>query len=191
MAETSSTVAGSPARRSLLAPARRWPTWLALGVVVLSVLDMGDARGQAMIVFLAALIYLGTAVLDRPGAVWVLFGASVVAVTLLKVLGLDLWPALVGGAVSIAVLGVVGGLLRRPRLAAAQVPAMLVFGGLSLLALSLSPQVGGYLVAAALLGHASLDVIVWRANKVVARSMAEFCMVLDFTLGAAIIVIVS
>jgi hypothetical protein len=32
-------------------------------------------------------------------------------------------------------------------------------------------------------------VIVWRANKVVARSLAEFCAVLDFTLGIAIIVL--
>jgi hypothetical protein len=48
---------------------------------------------------------------------------------------------------------------------------------------------GGYLVAAALIGHAVLDVIVWRAREVVTRSLAEFCAVLDLTLGIAIIVL--
>jgi hypothetical protein len=189
---------GKPRTHSVLTfLAHRWPTLAGLAAMAVSVLDMAtatdtamdDGRGQGLIVFLAALIYLATAVVGRPGVVWPLFGVSVVAVTLLRLLDVQLWTALVAGAVSIAIVGLAGGLLRGPRLSAAQVPAMLVFGAAAVVALSLDPALGSYLVAAALIGHAVLDVIVWRAKEVVTRSLAEFCAVLDLTLGVAIVVL--
>ncbi|YCK39386.1 hypothetical protein ACNF49_36625 [Actinomadura sp. ATCC 39365] len=193
MVEMSSAQGGSqgrsPTGRVLMAVARRWPTWLGLAFMAFNVLGLEDGRDAALVVFLAALIYLATAVTGRPGVVWPLFGASVVAVTVLRLLGLEPWPGLVGGAVCVAVVGLAGGLSRRPTLDAAQVPAMLVFGTVSVAALTLSPAVGGYLVAAALIGHAALDVVLWRRNKVVARSMAEFCAALDLPLGVAIVVL--
>ncbi|MFG1708199.1 hypothetical protein ACFLIM_33825 [Nonomuraea sp. M3C6] len=179
----------SPVSRVLLALAHRWPTWCGLLFMVFNALDMEDGRSSALIVFLAALIYLATAVVGRPGVVWPLFGISLVAVTLLRLLDVDPWPALVASAVSITVLGLVGGLLHKPWLTAAQFPAMLVFGAAALVALSMSPELGGYLVAAALIGHATLDVVVWRKGEVVTRSLAEFCAVLDFTLGVAILLL--
>ncbi|MFI7416036.1 hypothetical protein [Nonomuraea sp. NPDC049684] len=172
-----------------MALARRWPAGLGVAFMVFNVLGLQDGRDAALVVFLAALIYLAAAVTGRPGVVWPLFGTSVVAVTVLRLLGLEPWPGLVGGAVCVAVVGLAGGLARRPALDAAQAPAMLVFGAVSVAALSLSPVVGGCLVAAALVGHAVLDVVLWRRNKVVARSMAEFCAVLDLTLGVAIVVL--
>ncbi|MFI7450244.1 hypothetical protein ACIBQX_22320 [Nonomuraea sp. NPDC049714] len=185
---------GEPRTHSVLTfLAHRWPTLAGLVAMALSVLDMtmetamDDGRSQGLVVFLAALIYLATAVVGRPGVVWPLFGVSVVAVTLLRLLDVQLWTALVAGAVSIAIVGLAGGLLRGPRLSAAQVPAMLVFGAAAVVALSLDPALGSYLVAAALIGHAVLDVIVWRAKEVVTRSLAEFCAVLDLTLGVAIV----
>lgn len=187
---------GEPRSHQVLTSlAHRWPTLAGLVAMALSVLDMtmetatDDGRSQGLVVFLAALIYLATAVVGRPGVVWPLFGVSVVAVTLLRLFDVQLWTALFGGAVSIAVVGLAGGLLRAPRLSAAQVPAMLVFGAAALVALSLDPALGSYLVAAALIGHAVLDVIVWRAKEVVTRSLAEFCAVLDLTLGIAIVVL--
>ncbi|MEQ4717012.1 hypothetical protein [Nonomuraea sp. B19D2] len=173
--------------RTLPAIAHRWPTLLGLGFATLSLLDFEDGRSLGFVVFLAALIYLGTAVLGKPGTVWALFIVSTVAWVVLDKLGIDPWPGLIGGAISLIVLGLAGGLLRQPLLTAAQVPAMLVFGGAAVLALTLSPQAGGFLVAAALIGHAVQDVLVWRAKQVVARSLAEFCMVLDFILGAGIV----
>ncbi|GAA2841960.1 hypothetical protein GCM10020220_033670 [Nonomuraea rubra] len=169
--------------------AHRWPTLAGLAAAALSVMDEQDGRAQGLVVFLAALIYLGTAVVGRPGVVWILFGASVAGVTVVRVLGADLWTVLVAGAVTVTVLSLVSGLPRGPRLAAAQIPLMLVFGAAALVALALDPVLGAWLVAVALIGHAVQDVIVWRANKVVARSLAEFCAVLDFTLGVAIIVL--
>jgi hypothetical protein len=46
---------------------------------------------------------------------------------------------------------------------------------------------GAYLVAAGLLGHAAWDADHYRANRVVVRSMAEFCLVLDTALAVAIV----
>ncbi|MEV0381418.1 hypothetical protein [Nonomuraea sp. NPDC050643] len=200
MTNASSPPAGtahrSPAARVLSSLAHRWPTALGLLAMVLSAMDMtmdrgtngADGRDQALVVFLAALIYLATAMTGRPGVVWILFGLSVVAVTVLRVFDQDPWPAMVAGAVTTLAIGLVSDLPRRPRLDALQIPAMVVFGAAALVALSLSPLLGSLLVAAALIGHATLDVIVWRARKVVARSLAEFCAVLDLTLGVAIVV---
>ncbi|MGW2157379.1 hypothetical protein [Nonomuraea sp. NPDC001699] len=191
MVEMSSAQGGSqkrsPTGRVLMAVARRWPTGLGVAFMVFNVLGLEDGRDAALVVFLAALVYLATAVTGRPGVAWPLFGASVVAVAVLRLLALEPWPGLVGGAVCVAVVGLTDGLVRRPTLVAAQVPAMLVFGAVSVTALSLSPAAGGYLVAAALVGHAVLDVVLWRRNKVVARSMAEFCAALDLTLGMVIV----
>ncbi|MFI7112609.1 hypothetical protein ACIBK9_40305 [Nonomuraea sp. NPDC050227] len=197
MVEMSSAQGGSqersPTGRVLMAVARRWPTVLGVAFMVFNVLGLEDGRDAALVVFLAALVYLATAVTGRPQVAWPLFGASVVAVAVLRLLGLTPWPGLVGGAVCVALVGLAGGLadglVRKPTLVAAQVPAMLVFGAVSVAALSLSPAFGGCLVAAALVGHAVLDVVLWRRNKVVARSMAEFCAALDLTLGAVIVVL--
>ncbi|MGR6914214.1 hypothetical protein ACU635_08175 [[Actinomadura] parvosata] len=191
MADTStSPAADRPSAGGVLRfLAHRWPTLAGLAAMALSVADEQDGRGQALVVFLAALIYLGTALVGRPGVVWILFGAAVVGVTVVRVLGGELWTILVAGAVTVVVLALVSDLPRRPRLAAVQIPLMLVLGAAALVALSLDPVLGTCLVAAALIGHAVQDVIVWRANKVVSRSLAEFCAVLDFTLGIAIIVL--
>ncbi|SEF91367.1 hypothetical protein SAMN05444920_1011003 [Nonomuraea solani] len=179
----------SPATRALTFLAHRWPTALGLLAMVFSVLDEDDGRGQAVIVFLAALIYLATAVVGRPGTVWILFGVSVVGVTVLRLFEAALWPALVACGVTALAMALVSDLPRRPRLDAVQIPAMLVFGAAAVLALSLSPTLGTLLVAAALIGHGTLDVIVWRARQVVARSLAEFCAALDLTLGLALIIL--
>lgn len=179
-----------PPARNLPGLLHRWPTLLGLGFAVLTLMDADDGRSLGFVVFLAALIYLGTAILGRPGTVWVLFVVSVAAWWVLDELRIDPWPALTGGGVCLVVLGLAGGLLREPWLTALQVPAMVICGGAVLLALSLPPRTGGLLVAAALIAHAVQDLLVLRAKQVVARSLAEFCLVLDFTLGLGIVALV-
>jgi hypothetical protein len=58
----------------------------------------------------------------------------------------------------------------------------------SVLALYLGTQVGLVLVGVALAGHAVWDVIHYRRNKIVSRSLAEFCMLLDVPLGVGTVV---
>jgi hypothetical protein len=53
----------------------------------------------------------------------------------------------------------------------------------------LAPEVGAYLVALALLGHAAWDAYHYLRDRVVARSYAEFCAVLDLVVGAAVLFI--
>jgi hypothetical protein len=60
-------------------------------------------------------------------------------------------------------------------------------GAAAAIALILSRDAGSYLVAAGLLGHAAWDVYHHRVNRVVVRSMAEFCCVLDTLLAVAIV----
>jgi hypothetical protein len=79
------------------------------------------------------------------------------------------------------------GLVRRSETLPLQTLAALAYGGVAVIALFVHPIVGGYLVAAGLIGHAAWDVYHHRTNKVVVRSMSEFCMVFDVAVTAAII----
>jgi hypothetical protein len=56
-----------------------------------------------------------------------------------------------------------------------------------LVALYVEPDLGGMLVAIGLLGHAAWDAVHYVRNRVVTRSYAEFCAVVDLLVGAAVI----
>jgi hypothetical protein len=76
---------------------------------------------------------------------------------------------------------------QQPSLVRRRWPTLAGFGGVAGAALVVDPALGAYLVAAGLLGHAAWDVDHHRANRVVVRSMAEFCLVLDTALAMAIV----
>jgi hypothetical protein len=66
---------------------------------------------------------------------------------------------------------------------------MLGFGAIALSAIFVDTDLGGYLVAAGLIGHAAWDAVHYVRNSVVARSYAEYCAVLDLLVGATILFI--
>lgn len=68
-----------------------------------------------------------------------------------------------------------------------QTIAMAAFGAAGVVALFVNSTLGAYIVAAGLLAHAGWDVYHHRANKIVLRSLAEFCFVLDVVLAAIIV----
>jgi hypothetical protein len=68
-----------------------------------------------------------------------------------------------------------------------QAGGMLAFGSIALVALYVDPNLGGKLVGITILGHAAWDAYHYLQNKVVPRSYAEFCAVVDLLLGAAIL----
>ena len=70
-----------------------------------------------------------------------------------------------------------------------QTVALLGFGAAAAAALMITPELGAYLVAAGLLGHAAWDAYHHRVNRVVVRSMAEFCLALDTALAAVIVIV--
>jgi hypothetical protein len=48
---------------------------------------------------------------------------------------------------------------------------------------------GAYLVAAGLIAHAAWDAFHYVRDRVVARSYAEFCAVLDLLVGATVLIV--
>ena len=79
------------------------------------------------------------------------------------------------------------GLLRKPGGLPLQTAGMVAFGSTVLVALYVDMGLGGKLVGIAILGHAAWDAYHLLRNRVVSRSYAEFCAVVDFLLGAAIL----
>jgi len=71
----------------------------------------------------------------------------------------------------------------------AQAIAMVGFGAVAAVALGASDDVGAYLVAAGLVGHAVWDAYHHWANKAVVRSYAECCCVLDAAMAVAIVIV--
>ena len=171
----------------------RWPTALGLTLAALTVfdlqLDAAAISSLSALVVLMALVYIGAAALNRRRASW--------AVLLAGLLPLVLIPPtsrvsssvvlLVAAALFLAV-GVARGQLREPGGLTLQAAGVIAFGATALAALFVAPELGAYLVALALLGHAGWDAYHYLRDRVVARSYAEFCAVVDLLVGAAILV---
>jgi hypothetical protein len=171
-----------------------WPTLAAIAFAAFVALDLfrGHEHGGDLAPVIAAsgLVYLAAAALRQPSTAWLVFFLSVGVITAAKLgwTGLDATWLLLG----FAVLFFAYGLLRDVRQLGGGLPlqalAMLAFGATAAIALYVNEVGGAFLVAAGLLAHAGWDAYHHWANKVVIRSMAEFCFVLDTLLAAAIVV---
>ena len=172
-----------------------WPTLAGVGFAAFVAIDMfrGRERGDdlAPIVAASGLVYLGAAALRRPSTAWPVFFLSVVVITAAKI-GLTDFDA-TWALLALAGLFVGYSLLRGATRPTGRLPlqtiAMVVCGAAAAVALSVDQVVGAYLVAAGLLAHAAWDAYHHRINKVVVRSMAEFCFVLDVLLALAIVIV--
>ncbi|MDQ5827758.1 MAG: hypothetical protein M3441_26775 [Chloroflexota bacterium] len=175
----------------------RWPTALGVALAALAVFDLEvDAESVSSLsalTVLMALVYLGAAALDRRRAAWVVFLAAVAVLIAGRLLDSSVGASVVFlvSALVFLVLGVVRGQLRKGGGLPLQTIGMLGFGAIGLLALYVTPTLGGYLVAAALIGHAAWDAIHFRLHRVVSRSYAEFCAVVDLLLGVAILFLLA
>jgi hypothetical protein len=143
-------------REVATALARRWPTWLAVGLSALTLggggTDQG-VRGLSEALLILPLEYLVVAALGRREASW---GVVVVGVTGFVVLrAVDVVPP---AAVVVALAG-----------------------------LAVDPDLGRHLVAAGWFLHGVWDLVHLRADKVVARSYAEWCGVVDVLIAAQLV----
>jgi uncharacterized membrane protein len=101
--------------------------------------------------------------------------------------GLAWWA--IGATVALALV-VAGLLLQVPRPPlTAQTAALIGYGGVAVVALFFAPRVGLVVAGVALVAHSVWDVIHYRRNQVVHRSLAEFCVLLDVPLGVGAMVL--
>ena len=166
----------------------RWPTVLGIAVAALAVFDLQGGTELAALTMLMPVVYLGAAALDLRWSAWVVLLAGV-AVLVVIPSSSEVVPSMifVVAALVFLVVGVARGQLRKPGGLALQTVGVLAFGSTVLGALYVDPDLGGYLVAFALIGHAVWDAYHYLRNRVVARSYAEWCAVVDLVLGAAIL----
>jgi hypothetical protein len=185
------TEATSPSRSGQLL--RRWPALLGLAAAAFSAYGMTSGVDQATVLVAATVIYLGAAVLGKQTTAWPLFFGAIVVITAIRLINDDFQPSwiLFGFGAIFLVYGLARRMFEPTWGLPLQTIALLVLGGLAAIGLLISPTIGAYLVALGLLGHASLDVWLFRTNRVVARSMAEFCFVLDATLAVLIVVLTN
>lgn len=170
-----------------------WPSLVGLGFAAYVAMDLftGGETGAEIgpVVAASGLVYLGAAALGRPAMAWPLFVLTVLVITASKLGWVGIESTWILLAMAGAFLGY--GLLRsmhRPREGlSAQTIGMAAFGAVAAIALVVNEVAGAFLVAAGLLAHAGWDAYHHRMERVVTRSMAEFCFVLDATLAALII----
>lgn len=173
--------------------AHRWPTALGVTVAAMTAFDLqvdaGFVSSLSALVVVIALVYVGAAALNRRRASWALLLAGLpFAFFIPPTSGINPSVVLLVAAAIFLALGVIRGQLREPGGLMLQAAGVLAFGATALAALYVAPELGVYLVASALLGHAAWDAVHYLRDRVVARSYAEFCGVLDLLLGAAILV---
>jgi hypothetical protein len=170
---------------------RRWPTLAGLGFAVLVAFDLVSGVELAPVLAASAAVYLGAAALQRPAAAWPLFFATIVVITAARLADDRFDPTwvILAGAVALGIYGLLRGAARPGYGLPLQTLALLGFGAAAGAALVVNPELGAYLVAAGLLVHAAWDAYHHRVNRVVVRSMAEFCLVLDTALAAAIVIV--
>jgi hypothetical protein len=168
----------------------RWPTAAGIALAVFVALDMTTGSELAAVLAASGLVYLGAAALRNPSSAWPLFFGTFAVITATKIgiLTVDATRVFLALAVLLALYGWLRGAAHPIGNLPLQAIAMVVIGTAAAFALRTGGDAGAYVVAAGLLGHAAWDVYHHRVNKVVVRSMAEFCGVLDTLLALAIVI---
>ena len=176
----------------------RWPTALALvfvaGSLLLIVRLDREVELFGPVVVMMAGIYMMAYAIGRPWTAWISLVVLSGVMSVLQVLDLtEVLPVdpTVGMSVVVVLLWLWAVARRRytdGRIFARQTAGMVGFGAVTLVCAAVAPQVGIALIGAGFLAHAIWDVYHFRANQVVNRPYAEYCGVIDFIVGPALIV---
>jgi len=165
----------------------RWPSGLGLAVAGVQLATGADRDTVAIVVTVATLCYLGAAALGRPWIAWAGVAGGSLVVAASELIGWPWWAGLGAVALVLVIVGLLGR-VPRPTLTA-QTAALLGYGGLAVAALYFAPRLGLAMAGVVLAGHGVWDFIHYRRNKVVPRSLSEFCMLLDVPLGAGAVLL--
>ena len=196
MRETNEMIESTDAAASARAttpPPKAWWIALLVGVGVLTgaalllggtALDGLAATTPMTAVGIATLCYVAAAATGIRWMGWAWAGVGTLLVFAAELLDLQRWIVLAAvGAVLVVI-----GLVRQPRVTAPQALAMVAYFGVAVVALLLAPRVGLAIAGVALVAHAAWDLVHYRRNTVVNRSLALWCMGLDVFLGGACVV---
>lgn len=170
-----------------------WPSLAGAVAAGVFAFDLAQGRDLAPVVTASALIYLGAAALQKKSSAWPLFFTSLLLGGLGSFL-FDLnaaWVLIILGGPLLAYGVVKGGVIRPMSGLPLQTIGMLTFSAAALVALAVEPKMGALLVAVALFAHAAWDVYHHWVDRVVSRSLSEFCFVLDTALGIIILVTIA
>jgi hypothetical protein len=165
----------------------RWPSVVGLLALLLNVTGGADAHVTAMIIIIASACYLATSAIGPRRSGWIVVGGAAVAVVLARVTGLDATVTVLVLGVAFAVLGVLRGAEVDRRELGIQTLGFLGFSAVALTAMTVGPVPALYLAALAAVGHAAWDVVHFLSDRVVPRSLAEACFVLDLGLGLSML----
>ncbi|MDA1359556.1 hypothetical protein O1R50_07980 [Glycomyces luteolus] len=179
---------GDP-RRVLL---RRWPTVAGIAMAAFTAWGATSGSDLAPVLTASGFVYLGAAAFQRRGAAWPVFFVSFAVIGATGFTAYDtelgIW-IMIGLAVPLAAYGLFRGAARPAEGLPLQSLAMVVVGAVAVAVLLVGGDLGLYLVAAGLLAHAAWDVWHHRTERVVSRSLAEFCVVLDTLVAVAMVVV--
>ncbi|MFF3706241.1 hypothetical protein [Streptomyces phaeochromogenes] len=187
------TASGRPAsngRHPVEMLKRRWPTALAVALVILTTADGSGELADTVGAFgdalpLLPLLYVIIHQVGNPRVTWPVLGAGVAAMVALGAQDVVSQPvALVAIALAVLVWGAVRGTPHGRATFGVQAAGAFAFGALALVGLAVDPDLGRYLVAAGWFFHGVWDFVHLRLDKVVARSFAEWCGVVDVLIAA-------
>jgi hypothetical protein len=172
----------------LLMSLKWWPTLAGVALAGF-VAFAGSAGESAPILAASGFVYLGAAALRKPSAAWPLFFVTflVIAAGRIGLIPIDPTWIVLGLAAITFLYGVWRGAGRSWAGLPLQTIAMAVVGAGAAFAAAVNGTIGASVVAAGLFAHAVWDVYHHRINRVVSRSMAEFCCVLDTAIALAIV----
>ncbi|MGH3385246.1 MAG: hypothetical protein ACRDO1_11750 [Nocardioidaceae bacterium] len=168
----------------------RWPTAAGIAMAALTGLGIAEGGEVAAVVTASGFVYLGAAALRRRSAAWPMFLVSFVVIAIGNISpGVDPTWWLLAVVTVLVVYGLAKGALRPAWGVPLQLAAMVVLATTAIVAVQVGATWAGVLVAAGLLAHAAWDVHHHRVERVVARSMAEFCAVLDTVLALIVLAV--
>lgn len=165
----------------------RWPSVIGLLAMLANTAGGLDSHVTAMIIILAAMCYLGAAALGSSRSGWVVLGVGIVAVAVARLTGLDTTTTLLVMGAGFAVFGFLRGAEVDRRELELQMLGFVGFSAIALTAMMSEPLLAAHLAAIAATGHATWDMIHYIRDKVVSRSLTEFCFMLDLGLGIALL----
>jgi hypothetical protein len=187
---TQDTISNTQDRSPWIWLVYRWPTWLALACAALTFgpNDNDTVRGLAEFILLLQLNYLVTSVLRRRWIAWAGLPVSfAVAIGLRLQDAVESSSVLVGLSAIVLLWGLSRSRLRGSRWFLIQAGGMVGFAAFALTALAVDPQLALYLTAAGWFLHGMWDFVHLWKDRVVARSFAEWCGVVDVLLAAELL----